>query len=145
MNPGLFGESILLIFPGSIWARDKPNTNLRILISRAFTWAYQIFPDHFNSWHKTKQDFDPFILPIGKHFCFWEILSFFPTKYLHFRYLLWFIWRHFNISSKNGQQSMDSFNSIFAKYWANYKFAEIVAEIKLFQYFELISGIFYFG
>ena len=29
MNPGLYGESILLIFLGSIWARDKPNNNFR--------------------------------------------------------------------------------------------------------------------
>ena len=43
MNPRLFGVRILLIFLGSTWARDKPNTNFRILISRAFTWAYQIF------------------------------------------------------------------------------------------------------
>ena len=28
------GESILLIFSVSIWARDKPNTNFRILIPR---------------------------------------------------------------------------------------------------------------
>ena len=43
MNPSLFGETILLILSESIWAKDKPNTNFRILIPRAFTWACQIF------------------------------------------------------------------------------------------------------
>ena len=43
MNPRLFRESILLIFSGSIWARDKSDTNFRILISRAFRWTSQIF------------------------------------------------------------------------------------------------------
>ena len=43
MNPRLFDENILLIFSGSIWARDKSNTNFRILISRAFRWTSQIF------------------------------------------------------------------------------------------------------
>ena len=42
-NPRLFRQSILLSFSGSIWATDKPNTNFHILISRAFTWTYQIF------------------------------------------------------------------------------------------------------
>ena len=43
MNPRLFKESILLISSGSIWARDKFNTNFRILISRTFRWTSQIF------------------------------------------------------------------------------------------------------
>ena len=33
---------------------------------------------------------------------------------------------------------------IFAKNWAGYKFAEIAAKMKLFQYFELLSRTFYF-
>ena len=65
-------------------SRGKPNTNFRIPIPRAFTWAYQIFYlDQLNSWHKTKHDFEPFIWPIGKKFCFWEFMKFFFTKYLH--------------------------------------------------------------
>ena len=43
MNPRLFEESILFIFSGSTWAKDKPNTNFHILIPRAFKWACQIF------------------------------------------------------------------------------------------------------
>ena len=43
MNPRLFGEIIFMIFSGSISARDKPNTNFRILTPRAFTWTHQIF------------------------------------------------------------------------------------------------------
>ena len=38
----VFTECILLIFSGNIWATDKPNANFRILISRAFTWAYHM-------------------------------------------------------------------------------------------------------
>ena len=34
-----------------------------------------------------------------------------------FRYLLWTIKRHFNIISKNSQQIMDSFQSIFSNKW----------------------------
>ena len=41
-RPGHSIRIILLIFLGSIWARDKPNTNFHILISRAFTWTHQI-------------------------------------------------------------------------------------------------------
>ena len=98
MNSGLFGESILLIFSGSNWARDNRKTNFCILISRAFAWTYHIFSpinatadkrqkknysDQRNSWQKTKHDFGSFIWPICNFFADEKILKFFSTKYLH--------------------------------------------------------------
>ena len=54
-----------------------------------------------------------------------------------FRYLLWFTWRHFDVSSKKSHQSMDSFQSIFAKYWGNYKIAKFATKIFFSRIFNL--------
>ena len=108
MNPGLFWESILSIFSGSILARDKPNTNFLILVPRAFTWAYQIFTP-------TNSTSDIIQNMILSHFfdllkkCFHLRNWNFFHQISSFRYLLWIKRRHFNISSKNGHQSMDLF------------------------------------
>ena len=67
-----------------------------------------IYSDQLNSWHKTRPDFELFIWPIRKHFCSWEFLCFFH-QISSLRGLVWSIKRHFNIISKNGCQSMDSF------------------------------------
>ena len=41
------------------------------------------YSDQLNSWHTTKHGFEPFIWPIVKIFCLWEILKKNSTKYLH--------------------------------------------------------------
>ena len=43
MSPSFFGKKSLLIFSGSVRAKDKSNINFRILTSRAFRWTSQIF------------------------------------------------------------------------------------------------------
>ena len=55
------------------------------------------------------------------------------------RYLLWIIRRHFNIILKK-QPPVHGFILVnFRQILSDYKFAEIEAEMKLFQYFELLS------
>ena len=74
MNPRLFRESILFIFSWSSWATDKPNTNFPILISRAFTWAYQIFN------HPQHLIFGYFFDLLGKIFAFEFCFFFFASS-----------------------------------------------------------------
>ena len=75
MNPRLFRENILLIFSESIWDTDKPCKIFRILISRALTWAYQIF-------NSSTAD-------IRYNVCFWEILNFFYFECEALSYKIW--------------------------------------------------------
>ena len=79
------GESILLIFSGSIQGTDKPNTNFRILIPRAFAWVYRFLLQPTQELTLEKHDFEPFIWPIRKIFCLWEDYKFSFIKYLSFK------------------------------------------------------------
>ena len=86
-----------------------PNTNIRIFISRVFTWAYQIFsPTNSTADIKQNMNFSNFFTYLKKFLLFRNLEIFFH-QVSSFRYLLWTIKRSFNISSKNGHQSMDSF------------------------------------
>ena len=81
INPRLFGESILLIFSGSIWATGKPNTNFHILIPRAFNMGISdLYSDQINSWNMTKHYFKPFIWPKWFFFAFKNCLNIFPPN-----------------------------------------------------------------
>ena len=86
----IHNRRILFIFSGSIWARDKPDTNFRILISRAFT------SNQLNTWHKTKHDLSH-LFDLLENFL---LLRNFEKK-IHqissFRHLLWFIDKTFLI------------------------------------------------
>ena len=69
------------------------------------------FSDQLNSLHKTKHNFEPFISCIEIFFCFWKILKFFSTKYLHlgsclvsFRYISILV-------PKLATRAMDSFST----------------------------------
>ena len=66
----------------------------------------EFYSDYFNSWHKIIYDFELSIWPIWKTFCFCDF--FFPPNIFH-QVLALIIKNHFNISPKNGHQSMDSF------------------------------------
>ena len=110
MNPGLFREINLLISSGSIWARDKPNTNFHILIPRALIWAaYQIFTPKNSTADIRQNTILSHLFDLLEIFFAFEKFEIFFHQISSFRYPLWIIRSHFNISSKNGHQSMDSF------------------------------------
>ena len=82
MNSRLFKKSILLIFSGRIWATEKTNTNFRILIPRAFQWAYQIFTPT-NSAAEIRQNMILSLLLFDlskKSFAFHKFWNFYPQN-----------------------------------------------------------------
>ena len=118
----LFYSSVHINESKAIWGKNFVDFLGKYLSSRETQYQFShphfksfhmnlsdFYSDQLISWHKTKHDFEPFIWPIRKNVCCWEILNFFFHQISSFRQLLWFIWRHFNISSKNGRQSMESF------------------------------------
>ena len=123
MNPRLFGVRILLIFLGSTWAREKPNTNFRILISRAFTSINQIFtPTNSTGDRKQNMILSHLIDLLEKKFAFEKFWNIFPPNI--------FIWIHSSQFSPNIELTIN--------------LLKITAKIKLSQYFELIPRTCYF-
>ena len=102
MNPVFFEKAICWFSHDVFELGTNP-------IPRAFRWIYQIFTlANLTADIQQNMNLSHLFHLLVKVFAFEKFWKKFH-QISSFRYLLWIIRRHLNISSKNGHQSMDSF------------------------------------